>query len=258
MVNPLGPGGGLLLGEVPVEWQSTTQFEEEWPVTVNAPLSPNAALVGHSPLPGEAITGDLLPLEMGWQNTESLLQLGDVWENYVMVEWRTGTGERLAEQLDPLPLPIEQWGRGAVLRSRHDVIVPPILESGRYGLWAMLHTSSDPAGEAIKLADINVTAPPHNFNLPAEAMLPVGPAQLAVDPWITITLAGYALTRQDDALNVELYWQTDAPLSASYKLFAQLLAPTVHWRPNPTPPRLPDSDPPPAGCPAKSSPIRTP
>jgi hypothetical protein len=90
----------------------------------------------------------------------------------------------------------------------------------------MLHTSSDPAGEAVPLASINVTAPPHRFELPAGAIPPAGAAQLDK----TISLLGYdvqpALTNegQTERLDLQLNWQTSEPISTRYKVFAQLLA----------------------------------
>jgi len=129
--------------------------------------------------PATATTGDLLPLRLAWREAGSLLNLGAMPNNYALFEWRQN-GQTVAptEQLDPLPLPIEEWGRNALLLSQHEVIVPPTLAAGRYELTVRLHTGSDPAGEPFTLGSVQVDSPPHQFDLPKTALPPFGPAQL--------------------------------------------------------------------------------
>jgi hypothetical protein len=175
--------------------------------------------VGYDTPAPTATTGDLLPIRLAWREAGSFLNFGTVPNNYVMFEWQR-SGQPVAEQLDPLPFPIEEWGRGALLRSQHDVIVPPSLAGGRYELVLKLHTGSDPAGEAFSLGSVNVTSPPRQFNLPATAVAPIGPAQLDQG----VILAGYEVQPAGQSLNLNLYWQTNTPLTTRYKVFAQLLA----------------------------------
>ena len=214
---PIGPGGGLLLGEVQVEWQ-VNHTPPDLPHRTDTRLAPNARLTGYDAPPTSAVTGDLLPLRLSWRQSQSLAAWGAMPNDFVMFEWRAD-GKRVAEQLDLLPLPVDEWGRGAVLLSRHDVIVPSALETGSYELVAMLHTGSDPAGEPFPLGTVTVTAPPHQFDLPAETQLPTGPAQLAEG----VLLAGYTLTPGEGQFDLRLYWQTTDPLPTRYKVFAQLL-----------------------------------
>jgi hypothetical protein len=216
--QPVGQGGGLLLGEVTVEWQALPPGEIDLPHLTNTQLSPHARLLGYETLSEAATSGDVLPVRLAWQEASSLFQWGDITENLVMFEW-SREGQPEAEQLEALPLPIGQWGRGAVLRSQHELIVPPTLETGRYDLRVMLHDGSQAAGEPFYLGSLEVTAPPHEFNLPAAAKAPPGPAQLEG----TILLAGYNLQRVDGALTLDLYWQTQQPVPKRYKVFAQLL-----------------------------------
>ncbi len=215
---PTGPGGGLLLGEVSVKWQAN-RTPPDLPHTTDTRLAPNARLTGYDAPPASAITGDLLPIRLAWRESQSLAALWVMPNDLVMFEWRAD-GKRVAEQLAPLPLPLDDWGRGAVLLSRHEVMVPPALETGSYELFAMLHTGSDPAGEPFRLGSVTVTAPPHQFDLPADTQLPVGSAQLAEG----VSLAGYNLTPTNGQLELRLYWQTSAPLPTRYKVFVQLLA----------------------------------
>ena len=219
--QPLGPGGGLLLGEIDLEWQPRPALTADLPNRTAVQLSPAASLIGFDSLPARAVSGDLLRLSLAWREAGSWLNFGQLPADYVQLAWSRG-GTVLAEQLEPLPLPVEQWGRGAVLRSQHELIVPPNLESGRYEVQVALHSGSDPAGVPFRLGTVEVTAPPHAFDLPAEALEPVGTSRLTAGD-ATVELAGYSVARHGDQLDLQLYWQTDRPLSVRYKIFVQLL-----------------------------------
>jgi hypothetical protein len=198
------------------------------PHQTNTRLAPNARLIGYHSPPTPATTGDLLPLRLAWREAKSISSFLARPNNFVMFEWWPSAGPEngrpLAQQLDQLPWPIENWGRRAMLQSQHEVIVPPILTTGRYDLVVMLHTSSDPAGQAFRLGAVDVTSPPHRFDLPATALSPTGAAQLAE----TIVLLGYdfQLVRSDgepnSSLDLHLYWQTQTLITSRYKVFAQL------------------------------------
>jgi hypothetical protein len=219
--QPPGPGGGLLLGEIAVEWRPSPALTVDLPHRTASQLSPAASLIGFDSLPSQATSGDLFTLNLAWRESGSWLNFGQVPADYVQLTWSRASTV-LAEQLEPLPLPVEQWGRGAVLRSQHDLIVPPTLESGRYDVHIALHTGSDPAGESFELGLVDVTAPPHTFILPADALKPVGTSQLNAGN-ATIALTGYVFGRRADQLDLQLYWQTDRSLSGRYKVFVQLL-----------------------------------
>jgi hypothetical protein len=217
--RPVGQGGGLLLGEVPVEWQSSSALPE-LPHQTDTRLAPNARLVGFNAPPATATSGDVLPLQLAWQESKLLSSLWAVSNNFVAFVWQSEQGEITASPLEELPLPVDQWGRGATLLSQHEVIVPPALETGDYALTVMLHTASDPAGEAFTLGKVSITTPTRQFDLPAAAQLPTGLACLAHG----ISLAGYQFEPVDQSLDLTLYWQTDDPVTTRYKIFAQLLA----------------------------------
>jgi hypothetical protein len=216
--QPLGQGGGLLLGEIQVGWQSLPA-QPNLSQKTDVPLAPNAHLVGYDSPPAAATTGDVLPIRLAWREAASLFNFGAVPNNLVMFQWRQA-GQAVAEQLDPLPWPIEEWGRDALLLSQHDVIVPPALAAASYDLVVMLHTGSDPAGEAFSLGTVKVTTPAHQFDLPAGVTPPAPPAHL--EPGIT--LVGYQTQPTSQAFDLNLYWQTQAPLTTHYKVFAQLLS----------------------------------
>ncbi len=220
--QPLGQGGGLLLGKVEVEWQSLSA-QADLPYQTDTRLAPNARLTGYTLPPPTAVTGDLIPIRLAWREDQTFSSfISEPFNNLVKFEWRQN-GQYLAEQLDPLPLPIAQWGRGALALSQHDLIVPPALVSGRYELAVMLHNGSDPAGDAFLLGTVEVTALPHNFKLPEETLSPSGQAQLTAESGQTIQLSGYTINRSDQSLKLNLYWQSDAVIATGYKVFAQLL-----------------------------------
>jgi hypothetical protein len=217
--QPVGQSGGLLLGEVPVAWQSSTAAPQLARQT-NTRLAANARLVGYDSPPATATSGDVLPLRLAWQESKNLAALGAVSNNFVAFNWQPSDGQTTT-QVDELPLPIDQWGRGAGLLSLHKIIVPPALVAGDYRLLVMLHTGSAPAGEAFELGQVNITTPARQFDLPATAQVPAGPAHLAQG----VTLAGYNLESGGTSLDLTLYWQTGAPIGTGYKVFAQLFTP---------------------------------
>ena len=216
--QPVGQGGGLLLGEVEVAWQPST-VAPDLPHQTDTRLAPNARLIGYDSLPSAATSGDILPLRLSWREAKTLLSFLAGPNDWVLFEWRAD-GKPVAEQLDPLPWPVDQWGWGATLLSQHDLLVPSSLTSGRYEVTVSLYTGSDPAGEPFSLGWVEVTAPPRQFELPVGAATPAGPARLAQN----IALAGYEVALVDQALVLHLYWRAEAPLTSRYKVFAQLLA----------------------------------
>ena len=220
--QPIGQGGGLLLGEVDVVWRTQTETEVDLPHQTDTSLSNQVHLIGYDSPPPQATTGDLLPVRLIWQRSNAWFQFEDMTENSVVFIW-SREGASQAEQIDPLPLPVEQWGRGGILRSQHEVIVPPTLSAGRYSLLIGLHDGQRIVGEPFSLGMVEVTTPPHEFDLPSDVIQPDGSAQLAVAPDQTIGLAGYRYTLSESALDIQLFWQSNAQLTDRYKVFAQLL-----------------------------------
>ncbi|MCB0168813.1 MAG: hypothetical protein KDI79_31590, partial [Anaerolineae bacterium] len=220
--QPVGQGGGLLLGEVEVIWQSQTETAIDLPNQTDTVLSSRVHLIGYDSPPLQATTGDLLPVRLIWQRSNTWFQFSDVAENSVIFIW-SREGASQAEQIDPLPLPVEQWGRGGVLRSQHEIIVPPTLSAGQYSLLIGLYDGQQIVGEPFSLGLVEVATPSHEFNLPSDVFPPDGPDQLAVAPEQTIDLAGYRYSLSGAALDLQLFWQANASLIHRYKVFAQLL-----------------------------------
>jgi len=215
--QPLGAGGGLLLGHLQVAWQVVTT--PGFTVSQTIPLANNAKLINYNIPPTTATTGDVLPIELVWQEDSNFFdQYLNIPNDYVLFEWQQ-QNQPIAEQLDLLPKPIEQWGSQAILRSWHEVIIPPTLKPGRYELVVMLHNSSDPAGDPFSLGWVKVATPPHTFQLPQTAQLP----QDTTPTLPPIRLSGYQLD-VGDRYTLHLYWQTSEPLTTQYKVFVQLLS----------------------------------
>jgi len=225
--SPPGAGGGLLLGLANVRWQSF-QSPPKLSHYTDVRLAPNARLIGYNgSLPATATTGDHINLQLAWQETSTpFSDWFHVPNNLMMFEWWQN-GQRVAEQFGQLPVPLEAVERGSVLLSQHDLIVPPALATGRYELVLMLRTDagSQPTGQPFTLGEIDVTAPPHQFELPATATSPTGLARLRAETGQKISLAGYELADAGPGLAVTLYWQTNAPVTTGYKIFTQLLSP---------------------------------
>jgi len=217
--QPIGQGGGLLLGEVAVAWRSLPQAELDLLQPVDLALSGNVHLIGYSEVVATATTGDVIPVELVWREAGSIWPWRQAVERSVIFEW-SREGQLQAEQLEPLPLPVEQWQRGAVVRSLYSLITPPVLETGNYELQVKLHTGTEPVGRPILLGQVAVTAPAHQFTLPAGAMTPAD-HEVQLDQ--KIALAGYELEQAGQTLKLTLYWQTHSPVTKPYKVFAQLL-----------------------------------
>ncbi|MCB0209690.1 MAG: glycosyltransferase family 39 protein [Anaerolineae bacterium] len=220
--QPVGQGGGLLLGDVDVGWQPQTEIVIDLPHQTDTDLTDRVQLVGYDAPPPAATTGDLLPIRLIWRDTNTWFNFDDAREKSVGFIW-SRAGVTQAEQIDTLPLPVEQWGRGGVLRSQHDIIVPPDLESGHYDLSVRMHDGQQMVGEPFLLGSVDVETLPHEFKLPSSALQPDSAAGFIVPPEQTIRLAGYAYTRTESTLDLKLFWQTDAPVTHRYKVFAQLL-----------------------------------
>jgi hypothetical protein len=214
--QPVGAGGGLLLGDVSVAWQALST-KIVLPHSTKIRLAPNAILTGYDIPPSTATTGDIIPINLAWQESQTF----DTWlmtpfNDNVVFEWQQH-GQPIAEQFIPLPLPIQQWGYNAVMQTHHELIVPPTLTPGSYEVVVMLHDGSSPAGERFLLGTVQVATPPHQFELPASATVPV---QLGDN----IDLVGHELEfNPDESLSLRLYWRTNAPITTRYKIFAQLL-----------------------------------
>jgi hypothetical protein len=216
-----GRGGGLLVGDVTIDRQSsegvTTLLQQ-----TDTRLSGNVRLTGYDPLPQTATTGDLIPVHLAWQEAGSLFDFGSSPDESIKFEWYR-EGQRLAEQESAFPWPVSRWGHRARLLSQHDVVVPPTLESGRYDLRVLLHEGDPSATEAFSLGVIEVTAPPHQFDLPGDAVSPSGRAQLSVEPNQFVRLAGYRWQDVDNGVELRLFWQPDAAIKTRYTVFVQLL-----------------------------------
>ncbi|MDM8532335.1 glycosyltransferase family 39 protein [Anaerolineales bacterium HSG25] len=221
---PIGAGGGLLVGQVQLNWQPNT-VPPDMPHQTNTRLAPNALLLGYDRPPATATTGDVIPLGLLWQESRTWgSHLIKPFNDYVLLGWRqtgqSGLANISESQLDPLPLPIPDWGSRAILRSQHVLIVPPTLKDGQYDLLVMLHNGSDPAGEAFRLGQVEVTNPPHIFTLPSDVVSPVESVELDE----AVMLAGYTLdSTEAETWRLKLYWQTNQPLYTRYKIFVQLL-----------------------------------
>lgn len=212
--QPVGAGGGLRLGRVEIPWQSQPGSAADLPRRAETRLIPAVELVGYDAPPPAATGGELVTLRLAWRDARSRWSLSaPAADLRLMFTW---LGPETVSHMETFPLPFKQWGRGAMLRSQHTLIVPPTLPAGRYELRLRLHNGVEAIGRPFSLGEVEIATPPRRFDLPAEARPPTGPAQLSGG----VRLAGYTF---DGEGHLRLYWQTDRPLSTRYKIFAQLL-----------------------------------
>ena len=180
-------------------------------------LNNELKLIGTSSIPADAEVGQELILESYW---EALTQLRG---NYaVRVLWLSETDEVAAASPD-MPLvvgyPTNQWQRGDVWRGLHTVYVPGRLESGNYRIAIQLidEESKESISDQVPLGTMQVRAPQRIFTLP-EMSHPVNVV------WANgISLKGYDLSKDGNALHLTLYWQAQEDLSTSLRVFVHLV-----------------------------------
>jgi hypothetical protein len=166
----LGQGGGLLVGEIVVDWRAT-ETAPELPRQADVQLSDRVRLIGYDLPPATAATGDVIPVRLAWREAGPVLDFTSGPGATLEFGWYR-EGQPFGQQQSVLPLPVDQWGRRATLLSQHDVVVPPGLETGRYDLKVGWRDDGQPEGDTFPLGAVEVTAPPHQFQLPAHALLP--------------------------------------------------------------------------------------
>jgi 4-amino-4-deoxy-L-arabinose transferase-like glycosyltransferase len=152
-----------------------------------------------------ARAGDTIALALYWQagEEERLFRLG-----------LRGNGNRWVD--------LNRWtGKaetaGVLLRTQHELTLPPELRAGRYTL---VLSSAD---RQVKLAQITVGSPP--ATLGEVAVTPATPLRVRFGP--ALWLVGYDLPKVDvspgETIPLTLYWEARGKVPGRYKVFVHLL-----------------------------------
>lgn len=121
--------------------------------------------------------------------------------------------------------PTNRWSAGEILHGQYDLPVPANIEPGEYPLEVTLtDAGGTPIGNPVQVTKVKVAGREHKLNPPANIQIQAG-ARLST----TIELLGYDIESRTlqpgQDLRLTLHWHALAPVSTSYKVFTQLIAP---------------------------------
>jgi hypothetical protein len=156
--------------------------------------------------------GQLLPFDIRWGTT------GEVKADYdYCINLVSSTGETAQQACYPISpdWPTSRWLANEVARSTETLRIDPFLPPAEYRVLITLRDSETllPAGEAIELDTLAVTALPRTFTPPAPEH--AADALLGED----IRLYGYDVHAAGNKINLVLYWGAERRLDRSYKVF---------------------------------------
>jgi len=107
--------------------------------------------------------------------------------------------------------PPDRWRRGEIIGQTADIRIPADMPPGEYSLVATVNGAA-----TVTLGKISVRAQSHTFDLPAAAV------PTAARFGDAIALAGYTITKNDDGLDLTLYWRADRPPDDDLKVFVHI------------------------------------
>ena len=176
-----------------------------------------AAALHESPsFPDEAAGGDVLSISWTWQKGRSSYAADDL---MAQIRWiNRDSGQTYAVAARPLVngYPFPDWPPGEINRGHHDIIVPPHIPDGLYGLGIqLLDAAQKPLGEITRLGgQMTLRQPPRDFAAPDFAF-----ATEAI--WDNgIILRGYSFRAPNE---LQLIWQTKHLLTENLRLFVHAL-----------------------------------
>jgi len=202
-----------------------TVEEISLPHRVELHLGEGVELVGYD-IPTAAVdTGQSLPIRLWWRAA------GPMTMAYRARLCLVGGGDRvLSEQVADVgsaEYPTTAWARGQIVERRYTLRLGAELPSGAATVQVQLQGPDGPVGQAVQLATVDVVAPEHLFQVPSIA----NPRQEQVGD--AVRLLGYELAgaaKAGETLQLTLYWQALAPMTASYTVFTHLVDATGQVR----------------------------
>lgn len=218
--QPVGVEHGL--GQIDVIAPDPPVGPAALPVQVpnGAEFDRTVRLVGYSLGDGPFKAGQMLPLNLFWQSlTDNAGSLT------VFVHLLDASGQPVVQHEQPPIWPATAWGRGTLLRDPHDVVLPPTLPPGDYGLVVGLVTPEQTrlkvtGDDQLLLTSVMTIDRPHVFEAPE----PERP--LAVTFGDRAELIGLDLATTEvkagEPLPLTLYWQALAPFDKSWTVFVHL------------------------------------
>lgn len=206
-----------------------TSQELSIPHEVHYHFGGQVALLGSGGLPAEVRPGQTVEISLFWTAQRAVES-----DCALLLALQDGTGSIGSQAQYALPnsdYPTSKWRVGEIVQTRSDLAVDAAMPSGTYSLLANVvcaGTASSPlAGEldvrdgGISLGELNVHGREHVFTAPTTRF----PAEAQIGE--AIALVGYDLdpvtVKPGAALQLTLYWRSQAPVQKSYTVFTHLL-----------------------------------
>jgi hypothetical protein len=216
-------GTEVVLGTIEVQRPATPSSVEALEILqpLQAQLSKAVQLLGYSLYDDPLTPGEWRILTLFWRALE------DGTKDYdVRVQWQDERGHTWAEAiLSNAFHPTSQWQKGEIIRGQYDLVVDAAAPVGQATLCLELveATTGQPlAGSDLALAQLQVMTsereftPPPDIAHPQRADLGQRVSLLGYDPDRTVVGPG-------ETLHLTLYWQAQAEMETSYKVFIHLL-----------------------------------
>lgn len=211
-VNVDGRQSGIWaeVGSLEIQRPVATPSPADIPMTayVNHLLTPDMALVGYDAVNATLRPGEGLPLHLLW----SALADAPTATPYRLV-LRGADGDTLLHEAAPLSaiLPPSEWRTGDIFVEQLRLLSTPTQSTGDYTL--LLITGDD----ELSIGSVTFQGIPRLYSLPS---IENSSDVIFADK---IRLAGYTITRAEEALNVELVWQSLQSVTQPYTVFIHLL-----------------------------------
>jgi hypothetical protein len=226
-------GQAITLGQVKLSEPTSAASLAEMPVQhrLEADWDDGLKLLGVDFTTQAYQPGDGLVLSLYYQATSSLKK-----DYFLRLQLVDRAGAILAESIfapGGEAYPTSQWGEGVIVKSQHDLTIPPDAQGGRLKLRASL---VDPEGEPLPvrrppwafwarkhldLTAIRVSEREHSYQLP-----PIEQAMRA-DLGDQVEFHGYRLesaqVEPGGLLHLTLYWRARQRMTVSYTVFTHLL-----------------------------------
>jgi hypothetical protein len=123
---------------------------------------------------------------------------------------------------DCVPLLMEPWQAGDVVRANYPLQIPPFADAGTFTVQMRLAVAGAMVGETAVLTPLTITPLARIFSPPPAK-------QTSTLQWQNgLQLLSYDSQPHDDSLDLNLVWQTDQRVDESYKLFVHLIDPATH------------------------------
>jgi hypothetical protein len=174
-------------------------------------LAPEIKLIGANRDRDDVLAGNTVLLTLFWQAMQKPMA-----DQFATIELVDERGASLVRQAFPLggKYPTSQWNAGEQIIDLDRVRVPVDLASGRYG-WRV----SIGSGEPIDLGELRVSAPDRSFEMLSIA----NPVNQTLGERVTLLGQDAGCKLQESECRVKLWWEAEADLPESYKVFVHLL-----------------------------------